>query len=111
MTHVLNFLFLPALALTSLAAVATDLSLDDYLSQVETGSPSVAAARLHADGGYQRAGGASVLTFPYAFGNFNPRKAKSKTAPPPKQASGPPPPFYPLGMGKNSPSGLKGKSS
>ncbi len=90
---------------------ANRLGLGEYLDQVESNSPSVAAAKLNAEGGERRADSASVLTFPYLFGALNSYDDKSETAYPATQGTANNGYYYTAGLGVNSPIGLNAKYS
>ncbi len=101
----------PALIIAHSAAAGTPLTLGEYLGEVSGNSPSIAAARLSAEGGVRRAGGAEVLAFPYLFGNIGSSDDKSQTAFPLQQGIENQGTLYTFGIGMNSPYGLNGKYS
>lgn len=90
---------------------AARLTLNDYLDQVEQGSPAIASARLHSEGGPLRAGGAEVLTAPYLFGVTNSYHDLSETLYPASQGYGTQATGYTFGVGMNTPLGLNARYS
>jgi len=88
---------------------ATQLTLSEYLNQVNGKSPIVEAQKLHAEGGLKRAEGSEVLTFPYLFGSANNYVDKAETAFPAQQGVETRSTVYSLGVGMNTPFGLNGK--
>ncbi|HEY8279651.1 MAG TPA: TolC family protein [Bdellovibrionota bacterium] len=99
------------LSLSPQSLAAERLTLGQYLAQVEGGNPSVAAARLEGEGGYRRAEGASILTFPYLFGTASGYKDQSEGAYPSMSGTETTGNAYTFGLGMNSPIGLNGKYS
>jgi outer membrane protein TolC len=100
------------IAITSaISAFAAELSLDDYLGQVQTQSPNYKSSELNSEGQSLQKSSASLITSPYLFAGYQNLDDKQQQVTPAfagtrTQGSG-----YSVGLGINTPVGLNAKYS
>lgn len=90
-------------------AATEQLTIGEYLDQVNGKSPNVKAMQMNAEGGFRRAESASVLTFPYLFGSANRYVDEAETAFPTQQGVETRGTIFSAGLGVNTAFGLNGK--
>jgi outer membrane protein TolC len=102
-------LFFALLLSTNQASAAPQLTLEQFLDQVNGKSPTVAAQKLRIEAGKRRSESAEVLTFPYLFGAANKEVDKAEKLIPASMGTETKSTFYSVGLGMDTPFGLNGR--
>ncbi|MGZ3712667.1 MAG: TolC family protein, partial [Bdellovibrionota bacterium] len=96
---------------TAISAIAAELSLSDYLGQVQAQSPAYKSSELNSEGQSLQKSTASLVTSPFLFAGYQNLDDKQEQVTPAFSGDRTQASSYSVGLGINTPVGLKAKYS